>query len=230
MNTVRIDYQKSDDPLDVYLHNYRYKLASKWIKGRLILDVGCGYGFGTRRLAELNPDKKFVGIDFDKKAIDFAIKRNKLKNIKFYLMDATKLGFRKNYFDSVVSIENLEHVPDYKRYLEEINRVVKDEGILFLTTPNLYRLGNIHVAIMSRKPTNKFHVKEFGMKELKSLIEKRFKIIRFGGILVRLIPNSIFNKINRNRLLIPFLVKLNLKLLNDYFYLVGKKYRIAQLQ
>ncbi len=186
----RLNYKNSYDRLDLYLHKRRYQIAKKSIEGCLILDIGCGMGFGTKILASEMPGKKFVGIDIDEKSIEYAKRHNELPNIKFKLMDATKLGFPDCYFDSVVSIENIEHIEDYESYIKEVYRVLKANGRLFITTPNVNRVGNIIFKIIGHKlPLNPYHKHEFKVNEIKELLRRyNLKIFKIKGLYLHVLP------------------------------------------
>lgn len=113
-------------------HFERYKFASRYTKGLVILDAACGEGYGTNFLLK-NGAKRVIGIDKSEKAIEEA----KMKySGEFRVMDVTKLEFEDNYFDCVVSFETIEHLIEYKKFLDEIKRVVKPKGIVIMSTPN----------------------------------------------------------------------------------------------
>jgi SAM-dependent methyltransferase len=70
--------------------------------------------------------------------------------------DATHLPFRKQVFDSIVSIETLEHIRDQRVFLDNIKDSLKKGGRLILSTPN-----KLYASPFLPKPLNPFHVKEF---------------------------------------------------------------------
>ena len=107
-------------------HVDRYLFSLKFLKNKkLVLDIACGSGYGTKLLAK--NDQNFVyGVDILKEAVKYAIKNNYLKNIKYLTGSALNLSmFKNNYFDAIVSFETIEHLPDYKTFLNEIIRVLK---------------------------------------------------------------------------------------------------------
>lgn len=224
----RLNYNNSNNELDLYLHLRRYEIAMENITGKLILDCGCGMGFGTKLLGSKMPDKKFVGIDIDKSSIDYAKKHNNLKNITFEIMDAQNLNFPNNSFDSVISIENIEHARDYNRYLDEIYKVLKPSGgKLFITTPKANRIENIILKMKGHKtPKNPYHIHEFKINELKNLLEERnFEVIKTGGLYLHVLPTrfKIVKKLITRKIVYNFLVDTSFLPLNDYFYVVAEK-------
>ncbi len=100
-----------------------------------ILDVGCKSGWLERIASERC--KEIIGVDIDKDMI--LDDKKKIKNAKFFLADVTRrLPFSSKYFDKVCFLETIEHLPKgtEENALREIRRVLKDDGILILSTPN----------------------------------------------------------------------------------------------
>ena len=95
-----------------------------------MLDIGCADGTTTRQLQKIIPEARIVGIDYYKKAIDFA--KKKKSKIKFVHADVHDLPFANNSFDTVTAIETLEHLTIPERVLDEIRRVLKPRGYLII--------------------------------------------------------------------------------------------------
>lgn len=148
-------------------HFERYKFASKYTKAGIVLDIACGSGYGTDYLLK-HGAKRVVGVDKSKEAVDEA----KAKYLgEFCVMDATKLDFEDNYFDCVVSFETIEHLIEYKIFLDEIKRVVKPQGIVIISTPSyVFELIKF-----------KYHVKNFRREEFINLFNDYFKDAKFFG-------------------------------------------------
>lgn len=101
-------------------------------KGK-ILDLGCGDGDYSKRLKDLG---------FDVIAGDIDLVRFKYKNeIEFEHCDITKeLPFADNTFDYVLMAEVVEHLRNPYTVIPEINRIIKKNGSLILSTPNILSL------------------------------------------------------------------------------------------
>lgn len=99
----------------------------------LSLDLGCSIGILTIEIAKKS--KSVVGIDIRKDSIKIA-KKISPKNCSFIVGDATHLPFKKIAFDQIVSSEVIEHIKNYGKYIDEINRVSKKGATLIITTPN----------------------------------------------------------------------------------------------
>ena len=119
-------------------------LGNENVKGKRILDLGCGYGWCEKSLL-LKGAKEIVGVDISISDIEIA-KKLKNKSLHFYVASATKLPFKYSSFDTVVCWEVLEHLVRGTENLlfKEVHRVLKPGGYLFLSTPN----KNILVSIL----------------------------------------------------------------------------------
>lgn len=99
---------------------------------RKVLEVGCGIGVVSSYLVkEYGWD--VCGIDLDPGQIKGAKNNNIVdESLKFLEADATKLPFKNNEFDMVLSFDALHHIPGWDKALEEINRVLKPGGFYVL--------------------------------------------------------------------------------------------------
>ncbi len=99
-----------------------------------LLNVGCGKGDYNYYLKD--KFEEVIGIDVNKYDISIAKKLTRNKKIKYFVMNATNIKFKDNYFDTVICIDVLEHIKDQDKLLEEIHRVLKKGGQLILSVPN----------------------------------------------------------------------------------------------
>jgi 2-polyprenyl-3-methyl-5-hydroxy-6-metoxy-1,4-benzoquinol methylase len=105
-----------------------------------ILDIGCGRGDISHFFAKNGYTT--VGVDYAPEAIRIAkgIKKKASQSVKkklsFYLMDVKDLAFKDNTFDIVICIDVLEHLypEEVEIALNEISRVTKNDGIIFIHT------------------------------------------------------------------------------------------------
>jgi 2-polyprenyl-3-methyl-5-hydroxy-6-metoxy-1,4-benzoquinol methylase len=157
-------------------HMARYRFASTYVHDAFVLDAGCGCGYGSYYLSE-NGAKRVVGIDISDEAVKFAKSHYAKDNLQFERMDATKLLFKSNVFDAVVSFEVIEHVRHYENFVGELSRVLEMGGILIVSTPNkkFSSLPNCET------PTWKWHVKEFYSWELEHVLKKYFRQVKILG-------------------------------------------------
>lgn len=166
----RIEHERTN-PGKVYSFQkmqYRYNYAKKFLKGK-VLDIGCGNGYG----AELLEGFDYTGIDYYDKAIEKAGRT--YPQAKFLRMTLPKLRFGDVRFDSIICSEVIEHLEekDGQPLLNECYRVLKDGGVLYLTTPN----GDNRDELMAH------HLIEYGSKQLQDMVENAgFTITKKTGI------------------------------------------------
>lgn len=108
------------------------------LKPAKVLDVGCGIGGTSRYLAKkFGTDTSVTGITLSPAQVERATKlaqERGITNAKFEVMDALDMKFPDNTFDVVWACESGEHMPDKKKYVEEMTRVLKPGGRIVIAT------------------------------------------------------------------------------------------------
>lgn len=170
-------------------HFIRYIFARQFVKDKVVLDAACGEGYGSNILSI--DSKEVYGIDISDEAIEEANKKYNDKNIKYIKSDIAKMVFEDKKFDIVISFETIEHINEtlQERFLEEVKRVLKNDGILIISTPNKKVYSdkyNYH---------NEFHEKEFYRDEFISFLQKYFVNVELCDQYCELV-NIIKNKNN----------------------------------
>ncbi|HDH96829.1 MAG TPA: class I SAM-dependent methyltransferase, partial [Proteobacteria bacterium] len=159
--------------LDLYYEHFaRYLYAAEFVEDKVVLDLGCGCGYGTYELAEAGA-RLAVGIDNSDEAIRYARSRYRHRRSFFAVADALELPFGDDSFDVIVCMEVLEHLEDQKALLSEIARVLKGDGILLISTPNPNR-----PTISGEREPNPFHVREVELEEFRDLLASMFKNVK----------------------------------------------------
>jgi 2-polyprenyl-3-methyl-5-hydroxy-6-metoxy-1,4-benzoquinol methylase len=140
MNTQKFSEKRFADIKEYRDDKFNLKkvhaLISRYVpekKGKSLLDIGCSDGSFAAILK-----KRFhfdvYGVDIAKRAID----RAKLNGIKAQVADlAKRFPYKNNTFDVIIMCEVIEHIFDTDFLLQEIHRVLKNGGFLFITTPNV---------------------------------------------------------------------------------------------
>jgi 2-polyprenyl-3-methyl-5-hydroxy-6-metoxy-1,4-benzoquinol methylase len=162
------------------LHSDRlkaYNFIAPYCKDKKILDIGCFIGYGEKCVAPYA--KEIIAIDSDDRVIEFACQNNFAPNVKFNKSDAKKLQFSNRSFDIVIAFQLIEHIPlaDVYGFLCGVKKILKENGILFVVTPNRkFRLRAF------QRPFNLEHYQEFTAKGLTKVLRKNFKNFEIKGI------------------------------------------------
>src|SRR5262249_38084087 len=93
-----------------------------------IVDVGCGTGEITARMAELWPNAELTGVDLEESHLERA--RERVRKATFRKGDALALPFADGSFDLAVCRHLVQAVPDAKRVYGEMQRVLRPRGHL----------------------------------------------------------------------------------------------------
>ncbi len=106
------------------------------VKGKTILEVGAGWGEISVELARKGA--VVVGIEPDEEKIEISrlLAKIEKQDVKFTKGVGEELPYPDNHFEFVVCSTVLEHVDDPKKTLSEMIRVLKEDGVLYLNTPN----------------------------------------------------------------------------------------------
>lgn len=113
------------------------------LQGKLVLDVGCGFGGAISILDRMGA--RCVGIDMSQEELALCRKRLLLHGVATNVLcaDAYNMPFSNECFDIVICTEVLEHVKDKNALIAEMSRVLKKGGLLYLSFPNLLSLRNV---------------------------------------------------------------------------------------
>ena len=132
-----------DKPFTKYKANKKAKEFTNIIKSVFternpkILEVGCGTGEYTYRVAQKLSKAKIIGLDISKNVILLAKKRcARYKNVEFVNESVYKTNFRKNTFDAVFGFYILHHL-DITSFRKELYKILKKEGVAFFYEPNI---------------------------------------------------------------------------------------------
>jgi len=134
-----------------------------------VLDVGCASGRQIFKLA--NKINEGYGVDIAESFIKQADRYkeiSKLNNTHFAVAVIEELPYQDNFFDKVICGEVLEHVFDKDLALSELRRILKPEGSLIITVPNLNADGTWWGRLLRLLGLRKFTpMTEFSQSELK---------------------------------------------------------------
>lgn len=158
---------------NIDIHDLMYREFLVAAENKLVLDIACGCGMGTKMLA--SRALRVHGYDIDKETIEFAKQYYSGQNIKYDIGDIRQIPEVDGIFDTVVSVETFEHVEEVEKLISEVHRVLKPNGIWCFTTPNGERYPDHRVV--------KYHIKHYTENELHKLLNDKFSIyVRRTGL------------------------------------------------
>ena len=155
-------------------HWHRYAFARAFVAGRRVVDVACGEGYGSAVLAD--EASHVTGVDIDAATLAHArVAYANRPNVAFVEGSAASLPLPDRSVDVAVSFETIEHLDagDQPRMLAEFARVLNDDGLLLLSSPNRPEYSD------ARGYANPFHRHELDRNELARLVEPHFPAQRW---------------------------------------------------
>lgn len=105
------------------------------IVGTNILDIACGKGFLSRKIAELFPEKHVTGIDFNISRAG----ESELENLEFKEGSILSIPYSDGYFDTTICAHTLEHLVDPLSAVKELRRVTKKRLIIVVPQQREYK-------------------------------------------------------------------------------------------
>jgi|GEM_PF-2758150 len=153
---------------NLYAFKRIYDLVSTEFGGveKVVLDYGCGTGYGTFILSQ--HFASVTGVDVDAETVGHCQKEYAdAANLRFEVLDPSSQPFPDASFDHIFSFQVFEHVPldqieDYAMY---VWRMLKPGGTAIITTPNSRNYHGGHSG-------NPFHIKEYSHEEMVAFFER----------------------------------------------------------
>lgn len=162
-------------------------------RGSRVLDLGCAFGFGTRLLESTY---ETYGHDLSSAYLDRA--RRTASRSTFTCGPADHVPYPDAYFDAVLLLDVLEHVPETESVIHEISRVVRPGGQLIVSVPNrgvlaaLDSLNIYHALIGSWAPAptddpswkRRPHHRHFDLEEVRREFAPSFRVnhVHYSGL------------------------------------------------
>ena len=156
----------------------RHEAAYLWLRPRcacaVVLDAGCGEGYGADLLAGVAA--RVIAADYDQPSM--AHVRARYPSVHPVRTNLTVLPVRSGRVDVVASFQVLEHLWDQEGFLGECRRVLRPGGLLLVTTPN-----RLTFSPGRDTPLNPFHTRELAPDELAGLLRAAgFDVDFLGGL------------------------------------------------
>ena len=154
-----------------YEHVHRYCFARLFCRGKDVVDVAAGEGYGSALLAQVA--NRVIGVEMSADAVGHATSVYGRPNLCFIRGDARHLPLQSNIADVVVSFETIEHLYEQELFLAEIRRILRPGGLFVISSPDS------EVYSYPGSPVNPFHRRELTRDE-------------FKGMLCAVFPNTCF--------------------------------------
>jgi ubiquinone/menaquinone biosynthesis C-methylase UbiE len=188
------DYEGRVDPTDerwkyspwTDLLKHRYYFSSLFCKNKVVLDSCCGTGWGTMKY--IVPFARLtVGFDLSKTAAETY---KQFDNCWFGVMDARNFALKDNDFDLVLALDSIEHLTeqDGVKYLSEMSRVCKKNGLVIGTTPLVIDDCLIPIYL----DWNKYHLTMYTRRRLKKALTTVFLYVAIYEIYNKVSPYILF--------------------------------------
>ncbi|HYT09417.1 MAG TPA: class I SAM-dependent methyltransferase [Mycobacteriales bacterium] len=154
-------------------HEAAYDGLLPFCRGALVLEAGCGEGYGADRIATVA--SRVVAIDYD--AGSAAHVARAYGRVRAVRGNVAALPFAGGAFEVVASLQVIEHLWDQPAFLAECRRVLRPAGTLLLSTPNRLTFA------VANRPMNPFHHRELSARELTDLLTAGgFEVARLLGL------------------------------------------------
>ena len=163
-----------EQSLIAYEHLHRYAYARTFVKGKRVLDLASGEGYGSKMLSDAA--SSVVGIDIDEKAIEHARSKYGSANLQFLPGSISAVPITDDHsFDVIVCFEAIEHIEDHDQLLKEVKRLLKADGNFIVSTPNKLTYHD------EARDENPFHVRELYFDDFQKLLTGYFRNVSFLG-------------------------------------------------
>lgn len=168
-----------------YDHIVRYRFAGRFLEGKQVADLGSGSGYGSYSLSKVA--REVQAVDLSEEAVAHASSHYVEPNLSYQIGDVTHLPFEDSSFDAAVSFEVIEHLEDPEDLVVEAKRVVKENGVFIVSTPDKQTYSN------DRNAVNLYHSREMYAPEFEEMLKRHFDhvdIYRQGAISGSLITRN----------------------------------------
>jgi len=145
-----------------------------------IVDLGCGDLRYLKLIKKIIPSKELWAVD-----IKIQETTKEYYDIIFLKEDLErKTSLPSNYFHLVIALEILEHLSNFDNLINESYRILRNNGILLLSSPNARSLEALKYKIIYRRKWDagdKTHVQLFSYKDLLRMINTKFTVLNVFG-------------------------------------------------
>jgi O-methyltransferase len=112
-----------------HLNLVKHVMSGAELAGKTVLEVGSGRGGNCHYLSRYTQAKRIYGVDLCEANVWFCRAEHHLPNVTFLTGDAEQLPFHSETFDVVLNLESSHCYPHFERFLTEVHRVLKPQGM-----------------------------------------------------------------------------------------------------
>jgi SAM-dependent methyltransferase len=153
-------------------HEAAYRAIVPFVTGALVLDAGCGEGYGSASLRA--KAHRVIGLDYD--ALTTSHVHSRYADVAVVRGDLQHLPIAAGSLDAVVCLQVIEHLWDQPGFVSECARVLRPAGTLVVATPNRLTFSPSGAVL------NPFHTRELSGAELTELLSPSFVVSRLYGV------------------------------------------------
>lgn len=147
-------------------HLHRYLLAREFCRGKDVLDIASGEGYGSALLSQVA--RSVLGIDISDQAVAHSGESYGSGNLSFRQGDAQQIPAEDASVDVVVSFETIEHFLGQEQFVREVRRVLRPDGVFVVSTPDRDQYS------YAETPANPYHARELTVAEFRALLGGSF--------------------------------------------------------
>jgi SAM-dependent methyltransferase len=154
-------------------HEVAYRWLAPWCAGAVVVDAGCGEGYGAAYIRAVAAE--VVALDYAADVL--AHVRDTYPLLHPVHCDLQRLPVRDGAAEVVVHLQTIEHLHDQPGFVAECARVLRPAGTLVVSTPN-----RLTFSPGRDTPLNPFHTRELTAAELADLLAPHFAVSRMLGV------------------------------------------------
>ncbi len=129
----KLELSPEEEPNRYSIQLYHHLAEHLPLKGKRVLEIGCGRGGGLSFLSKKHGPFHGTGMDLDRMAIKFCNRNHAKQDLDFQTGDAQNLPFEDNSADLILNVESSHRYPKFDHFLKEVHRVLKPGGSFLFT-------------------------------------------------------------------------------------------------
>ena len=124
---LKLDPDDETDRFSIQL--YSRVAGGRDLGGKDVLEIGCGRGGGASFVARYLHPASLTAVDLSARAVRCCQRRHRIEGLRFLRGEAEHLPLPSKSFDAVVNVESSHCYPSFERFLDEVGRVLRPNGV-----------------------------------------------------------------------------------------------------